>query len=375
MKKEKQEIGEQLDLMKRREKELELKMIKFSSHEDNQIKTLKFLAKTNVQMQSAYFSKMEEFSNLHPVAPLVLKASFEIQTSFHRHHSSMGSRGSGYHYTAKPYCSQSFYSHQNGYKLQLSAEIMCHCSDCRKPQKKVTTQHQPSCTYDDAWMQGDMYNGFGHMQQQPYNSDVSDYVSSYPRGYASLAVNLCILKGDNDSHLKWPFHEDITITMYHQENDYAYDYRGVATDRFVSGVQQSYIPHETATFEGNQNHTNTGKKLDIKSLTERNAKLLQSLQPASQVKQLHDTDMLQHQSYMQSSEDRQSRARDGHLQLQKDMKKAHEEKLRLYKEKGLLFSLDSFRNQGSQYGCWNRSGQPYDETVYCEVTFSPQPSS
>ena len=160
--------------------------------------------------------------------------------------------------------------------------------------------------------------------------------------------------------------------MY-QENEY--QYRGaIATNRLVSGVEQGYIPHETAIFEGNQNHTNTGRKLDLKSLMERNAKLLQSLQPASKVEQLHDTDMFQHQSYMQSSEDQQSRACDGYLQLQKDMKKAHEEKLRLYKEKGLLFSLDSLRNQGSQYG-WNRSGQPYVETVYCEVTFSPQPSS
>ena len=333
-------------------------MIKISNHEDNQIKTLKFLAKTDIQMQLTYFSKMEEFSNLHPVAPLVLKASFEIKMSGH------GCKGSSYHYTAKPYHSQSFYSHQNGYKLQLSAEIMCHCSDCRNPQKKVATQHQPSCTYD-AWMQGDMYNDFGHMKQQPYDSDKSDYVSSYPGEYASVAVNLCLLKGDNDSHLKWPFQEEITVTMY-QENEQGYHRPVAYDDRFVSGIEQVYIPYETAIFEGNQNHTNTGRKLDVKSLMKNKAN---QLHPASQ-EDKKASSMLKNQSYVQST------AHDEylHVQLQKDEKKAQLKKLQLYKEKGLLFSLDSQRTQGSQYGYWNKSGQPGVETVYCEVTFS-QPLS
>ena len=381
MKKEKQEIEEQLDSLKRREKELELKMIKFSNHEDNQIKTLKFIAKTNFQMQPTYFTKMEEFSSLHPVAPLVLKASFEIKKSFHSSmHMAMGGRSSGNHYTAKPYYSQLFYSHQNGYKLQLSAEIMCHCSDCRKPQKKEEKQHQRSCTYDE-WSWGDRYHGF---EQQLYDSDMSDYVSSYPSGYASLVVNLYILKGNNDSQLKWPFQEEITVTMY-QENEYGYR-RAVATDRFANGVEQGYIPHETAIFEGNQNHTNTGRKLDIKSLIEKSkANLLQSLQPAWQVDQLQDTDMLQHPAIIsqssedsqsnedsQSSEDWQYSTHDEYLQLQKDEIKAQQEKLQLYKEKGLLFSLDLHRNQESRYGFWDRSSEHlYDETIYCEVTFSP----
>ena len=358
MKKEKQEIEEQLDSLTRREKELELKMIKLSNHEDNQMKTLKFLAKTDIQMQLTYFSKMEEFSNLHPVAPLVLKASFEIKKSFHSSmHMAMGSRSSGNHYTAKPYHSQLFYSHQNGYKLQLSAEIICHCSDCGQlqPQKKVAMQHQLNCRYDE-WMQGDQY----YMEHQLYNSDMSDYVESYASGYASLAVNLYILKGNNDSQLKWPFQEGITVTIY-QQNEHGYR-RPVANDDdiFVTGVEQVYIPHETAIFEGNRNHTTTGRKLNIKSLMKKNkASLMQSLKPASHVKQ--PTNMWQHQSS----------ARDEYLQLQKDEKKTQQEKLRLYKEKGLLFTLDSQRNQGSQYGFWD-SSQLFGETVYCEVTFSPQ---
>ena len=55
MKREKQEIEKQLESLKKHEKELEMKMLKISNHEDNQIKSLKFLAKTNVQMQSTYF--------------------------------------------------------------------------------------------------------------------------------------------------------------------------------------------------------------------------------------------------------------------------------------------------------------------------------
>ena len=209
-------------------------------------------------------------------------------------------------------------------------------------------QHQLNCRYDE-WMQGDQY----YMEHQLF-------VESYSNRYASLAVNLYILKGDNDSQLKWPFQERITVTTY-QQNEHGYR-RPVANDddKFVTGVEQVYIPHETAIFEGNRNHTTTGRKLNIKSLMKKNkASLMQSLKPASHVKQ--PTNMWQHQAS----------ARDEYLQLQEDEKKTQQEKLQLYKEKGLLFTLDSQRNQGSQYGFWD-SSQLFGETVYCEVTFSPQ---
>ena len=375
MKREKQEIVEQLESLKKHEKELEMKMLKISNHEDNQIKSLKFLAKTNVQMQSTYFSKMEEFSNLHPVAPLVLKASFEIKMSFQ----SRRGWSSGNHYTVKPYHSQLFYSHQNGYKLQMSAEILCPCSNCRKSQKVAT--HQLTCTYDES-MQGDKYyDFFGHMQQQQfYNSDVSDCVSSYPTGYDLLAVNLYILKGDNDSQLKWPFQEEITVAIY-QKDEYGYR-RAVANGGFTGGEGQVYyVPHETAIFEGTRNHTNTGNKLGIKSLIkESKANLFQSQQPGPQVDQRSPfsdipcgdfDDSWSHGDELRSSDD--NLQPNNYLQLQEDEKEAQQEKLRLYKEKGLLFPLDLHRNQESQYGFWKRNSQLYVETVYCEVAFSPQP--
>ena len=114
-------------------------LLSFSNQEDNQSKTLKFIAKRSIHLQLMYFYKMVEFSDLHPVAPLVLKTSLEIKQVY-IHRFNMSSHGNSYHYTAKPYLSQFFYSHQNGYKLQLSAEIICHCPNCIKPQRK-TEQH------------------------------------------------------------------------------------------------------------------------------------------------------------------------------------------------------------------------------------------
>ena len=123
MKKDKQEAEEQLKLLKKGKKEVEEQlevfkkelenkiqlqdMIKFHQ-EDNQIKSLKLLAIE--KNQSSYCSKMVELSKLNPVAPLVLKASFQVNRQ--------GQYNAGYHCTAEPYKSPFFYSYPNGYKLQ-----------------------------------------------------------------------------------------------------------------------------------------------------------------------------------------------------------------------------------------------------------------
>ena len=89
MKKGKQEVEEQLELLKKDKRELEAKMqdmLKLSNQEDNQIKSLKYIAKTNIHLQPAYFSKMAEFSDAHPMVPIVLKESFEITVTKQQNH-------------------------------------------------------------------------------------------------------------------------------------------------------------------------------------------------------------------------------------------------------------------------------------------------
>ena len=112
--------------MKKEKKELEIKINEMLKLHDNQIKGLKSITIPNEE--SLYFPKMAEFSKLHSVAPLVLKASFYIKNY----------QNATSHCTAAPYQSQVFYSRPNGYKLQLSAEVVCHCSNCIKPQEKTS---------------------------------------------------------------------------------------------------------------------------------------------------------------------------------------------------------------------------------------------
>ena len=209
IKKDKREVEEQLKLLKRDKKELELKiqdMLKFSNQEDNQMKSLKFMAIE--KNQSSYYSKMVEFSHLNPVAPLVFKASFEMMRQ--------SQYNAANHYTAQPYRSPFFYNYPNGYKLQLSAEVVCHSSNCLKPQNM---EHKLSTTYASH--------------------------SSMETSKHFVSVNLYIFKGDHDSELKWPFKEKVTITI-------------------IQGNKQYHSVEKI--FEGNQNHTSNGIKLGIKSL-------------------------------------------------------------------------------------------------------------
>ena len=323
MKKDKQEVEEQLELLKKDKRELEAKMqdmLKLSNQEDNQIKSLKYIAKTNNHLQPAYFYKMAEFSDAHPMVPVVLKASFEITVTRQRNYSQRSSFRTVDHYTAQPYKSPFFYSYPNGYKLQLSAELICHCWNCREPQQEETTAIQSQ-------------------QQQTYERQRADGVydyyvgpSYYPGTVTSFAVNLYIFKGDHDSQLKWPFKEKVTITVY----EYTHR-KGLAADRRINSNYPAYIPHAVAMFEGNQNYTNTGSQLDIKQVIEKNeADLMQPPQMASQ-RSIFDIP----QKYTQP-------------------------KVRVLLEKGLLLPLDL-----QIHKAFEQNYRPRNETIYFEVTFSP----
>ena len=339
IKKDKQEVEEQLEVLQKDKKELEVKMqdmLKLSNQEDNQIKSLKHIAKTNVHLQSAYFPKMVEFSNADPVVPIVLKASFEIAaTKQNDHYQRTGFRNID-HYAAKPYHSQLFFSHSDGYKLQLSAEVTCHCSNCRQPQQKAATaiQSQPQPTYPiNEWERADAYYGVDDFYVGP---------SYRPGRVTSFAVNLYIIKGDHDSQLKWPFKEEVTVTMY-KKDDYNHR-RGLAADRFFNGEDPDYIPHAIAIFEGNQNCSNTASKLDIKPVIEKN-----------------EADLIQPPQLQNQPDDAQ-------MHWNKIQSKSHSHALI---DKGLLLPLDLLTYRTPPYNYWSNKSV-YNETIYFEVTFSPQ---
>ena len=221
MKKDKQEVEKQLELLKRDKKELENKML-FSNQEDKQIKSLKFIAIK--KYQSLYYSKMAELSDINPVAPLVLKASFQINRQ--------DQYNAGNHYAPQPYKSPFFYSYPNGYKLQLSAKVICHCSNCEPPQELEAISVEQ-------WMRQSLMS-HGLRSQSWLRSSHSVETK------ASLSVDLYIFKGEHDSQLKWPFKEKVTITT-------------------IRGINE-YHPSVEKIFEGNRNHTSDGIKLGIKSL-------------------------------------------------------------------------------------------------------------
>ena len=355
IKKDKQEVEEQLEILKKDKKELEVKIqdtLKLSNQEDNQIKSLKHIAKTNIQFQSAYLSKMTEFSDVNPVVPIMLKASFKITVSQENDHNynrpkhnkampsytcaGFGYRRVIYHYTAEPYQSQFFYSHLNGYRLQLSADVICHCSNCRKPQQKAATtiQSHQSTAVDHA-------------------NDIDDDTAYNPQTEMSFAINLYIFKGDHDSQLEWPFKEEVTVTMYQENDSNSRRIGGLPVKRSYSGGNPNYcnkILHAVAIFEGNQNYKNTGSKLNVKSVAKREeTDLIHNPQQALWVK-------ISQNSFQSMITSRQ-------LLRQPDDAQAYEipQKSCALIENGLLLPLRG----------WNGNGV-YNKTIYFEVTFSPQ---
>ena len=177
----------------------------------------------------------------------------------------------------------------------------------------------------------------------------------HPEGYLSVAVNLYVFKGDHDSQLKWPFKKEITISMYHENNNTHKTHTFVDFRRRSSEKNEYHkIPHEIAIFEGNQNHTSSGSKLGIESLIETNEDdLVYVLQSPLQ--------------RLQTGTPKRSHIRHDNTLLQgNDIK---QQKLHFYMEKGLLLPLN-LHGDNYQSG-WPRNDQVFNETLYFEVTISP----
>ena len=105
----------------------------------------------------------------------------------------------------------------------------------------------------------------------------------------------------------------------------------------------AYIPHTVAIFEGNQNYTNTGGKLDIKPVIEKGE--ADSMQPPQ---------MASHQSIFD----------DEQMFMNKMQPKPH-----MLLEKGLLLPVDLQNHK--KYNSWSRNKDVHNKTIYFEVTFSP----
>ena len=238
MKKEKQELETKLNEVKKEKQELEIKLnevLKLSSQQSNQITSLTFMAITNKPLQSAYFSKMAGFTNLHSVVPLILKACFQIKTD-----------RSTNHCTAVSYQSHMFYSHPNGYELQLSAEVLCSCSICTDCTKQEARRTGKSKYKYAELVQPTTY---AELVQPTTNEQQQKKPQKRSVKSTSFLVNMYLLKGDRDPQLKWPFVEKVVITAY-QENE-----------------NDCYMTENV--FQGKQNYTSSGNKLQINSLPDK----------------------------------------------------------------------------------------------------------
>ena len=358
--------------MKKDKKELEIKineMLKLSNQENNQIRSLKLTANN----QPSYFSKMAEFSDLHPVAPVVFKASFNIRKQKVTNH-----------HTAQPYHSQLFYSHPNGYKLQVKAEVICQCSNCKtiedtsqknseSPARMTTAislDHQlpyhPVVSVQRVQRQrSSLESGFESYQSssaqfaswnEPLTAPapIRVRVQQAPRRHSvaknpqiSLAVNLYIFKGDHDSQLKWPFKEKVSITVHHQNQDY----------HTVEKI-----------FEGNQNFTSVGAKLGIKAVEDVHLHPIpDQLLPQSYLSPKPPSDL-----FIDTEETSWFTLQQEEPPLQFDAQQYGEKKQETSTEEGLTFPLNAclvVPHPTPLFG--TRHSSDCNETVYFEVTFPP----
>ena len=110
----------------------------------------------------------------------------------------------------------------------------------------------------DRWFSPPFYSHIGG-----YKMYISVYANGFGEGEDShLSVYLCMMKGEHDDNLKWPFHGEVSVQLLNQQNANHYeveeDYSADDIMRFVDrvkGVKQpepgwgydEFIPHEKLT--------------------------------------------------------------------------------------------------------------------------------
>ena len=132
-----------------------------------------------------YLSKMTEIAAIRPVAPLIYRIPLHI-TQAHCNGCCERFRKSisHSHYEASSYFSTPFYSHPNGYKMQLMVKFVCHCLDCRERSFSLVR-----------------YSG-----SRREDSDIT----------ASILVDLYLSQGEYDAQLTWPYEGNATVTLLNE---------------------------------------------------------------------------------------------------------------------------------------------------------------
>ena len=144
-----------------------------------------------------YLSKMDEISAIEAIVPVIFKASLTVTKIISRSYGGYR-RNHHHHYSAPSYCSPPFYSHHNGYKLCLSAKVVCHCPSCCKSSIPHSYSNLPSNWY--------------HSDRECY-----EYDAVICEDYFSLSVELSLTRGEYDCKLKWPFEKCVTVSLLNEK--------------------------------------------------------------------------------------------------------------------------------------------------------------
>ena len=135
-----------------------------------------------------YISKMVEITAIKPVAPLIYRVPLHIgQVHCNGCCERFRKAISHSHYEALSYTSTPFYSHSNGYTMQLIVKLVCHCLDCRE-RSFTLIRHSGSRREDSGII-------------------------------ASLLIDFYLLQGEHDAQLTWPYESSATVTLLNEHKN------------------------------------------------------------------------------------------------------------------------------------------------------------
>ena len=133
-----------------------------------------------------YLHKMSQVASCNPEAPVVFKIPFVIANTGRCVPKNVHN---GMYCSAPTYHSPLFYSHPNGYRLQLVVKFISHCT----------------------WCLGESLNF------RPSMSLIT--LASTDGKICSVSVDFYIMNGEHDGNLKWPFEGQISVTLLNKEAD------------------------------------------------------------------------------------------------------------------------------------------------------------
>ena len=129
-----------------------------------------------------YLHKMSQNASVCPIAPIIFELQFKVNKKF-------TTTGCGFQFFAPTYVSPPFYSHHSGYKLQLSAKFV----------------------YQDSKFMADYLHGYLSTSRS-----IANRVNGVVYG---IIIELCIVNGEYDTHLKWPFEKRVGVTQLNIHTD------------------------------------------------------------------------------------------------------------------------------------------------------------